>query len=253
MANIANILSEHGLLIATHNQGKLTEIQALLAKHRIQCYSADDKHLDEPEEDGETFIENAMIKSLAAAQITNMPCLADDSGLVVPALGGDPGIYSARWAGPDKNFDYAMKSVRIALEAKKQPLDSEAYFVCVLSLALPGALLNGTRSESVGESATSASDQRAALCDFQEKIAGVKNKKFSISTTELDGVQCINVEGRVYGKLTFPPRGQMGFGYDPIFIPDGMEQTFAEIDSDTKQSISHRANAFNGLIEVIGG
>ena len=249
MTSIASILAEHGLLIATHNEGKLREIQALLAPHRIECCSASDKDLDEPEEDGETFIENAMIKSLAAAQITNMPCLADDSGLVVPALGGDPGIYSARWAGPDKNFDYAMKSVRIALEAKKQPLDSEAYFVCVLSLALPEALLNGTGSESAGESALSVLS--TASCKGQEAFTEAK-QRFSITTTKLDGVQCINVEGRVYGKLTFPPRGQMGFGYDPIFIPGGMEQTFAEIDSDMKQSISHRANAFKGLIEVIG-
>ena len=272
MASLTNTLANTGLLIATHNQGKLREIQQLLTPFAIDCLSAADKQLPEPVEDGQTFAENAMIKSVAAVKEAGMPTLADDSGLVVPALGGDPGIYSARWAGPRKDFNYAMKSVRIALEAKRQPLDSEAYFVCVLSLALPSQIscptsdipkipppaCGGVREQG---SRTGGALPRAGSIDGSSRVAvppltsppQAGGIEYEVSTTESDGIQCINIEGRVYGSLTFPPRGDGGFGYDPIFVAKGMEQTFGEISSDKKQAISHRANAFRGLMEVIGG
>lgn len=227
MNRIKDLINKHGLLIATHNQGKLREIQELVHPLGIICTSAKHKDLPEPEEDGFTFTENAMIKSVAAAKATNMPCLADDSGLCVPALDGDPGIYSARWAGPDKDFGYAMNSVRTALQAKGKPLDSPAYFVCMFSLALPHGL-------DVGE------------------VLPKETPKFTIHTHQAKHISCINIEGRAYGRLTFPPRGQQGFGYDPIFIPEGMEQTFAEIPSEQKQRISHRFHAFEGLMHVLG-
>lgn len=269
MTRLLETLVTNGLLIATHNQGKLREIQELLAPLDISCMCAADKMLPEPEENGTTFIQNAMIKSLAAAQATNMPCLADDSGLVVPNLDGDPGIYSARWAGPDKNFDYAMKSVRIALEAKGKPLDSDAYFVCVLSLALPGTHSSPLGGEQVKLSAHGAQAEPWGVKNSEEatphdssatsgevashQLPPKGGVKYHISTTTEFSTRFINVEGRVYGTLSFPPRGDAGFGYDPIFVPNGMQQTFAEISSETKRSISHRANAFRGLMEIVGG
>ena len=260
MAELKAFLAEKGLLIATHNAGKLKEIQQLLAPLDISCCSAADKQLGEPEENGSTFADNAMIKSVAALKATDMPSMSDDSGLVVPALGGDPGIYSARWAGPNKDFDYAMKSVCIALEAKKQPLDAEAYFVCVFSLALPkhithpvygggkGGALPLAETESANKLASVPPPPNASEHEASRKRGG----DYSISHATYEDTTCINIEGRVHGRLTFPPRGGQGFGYDPIFVANGMAPlTFAEIDPAEKQQISHRANAFKGFLEVL--
>ena len=184
------------LVVASHNQGKVREIKALLGPHGILPVSAGDLGLPEPEETGLTFAANAQIKALASAQ--GHAALADDSGLCVDALDGAPGIYSARWAGPTKDFRIAMN--RIHDELRHQGLStSAAKFVCALSIALPS-----------GEMQT--------------------------------------FEGEVHGHLTFPPRGDHGFGYDPIFIADGMEQTFAEIDPARKHAMSHRAKAFEKLL-----
>jgi XTP/dITP diphosphohydrolase len=186
------------LIVASHNQGKVREIKALLGPHGITPLSAADLGLPEPIETGATFIANAELKARAAADAGKHPALADDSGLWVDALGGDPGIYSARWAGPSKDFRIAMARVEKELLAKGAT-DFTARFVCALSIAMP-----------------------------QGEI-----KSF---------------EGEVHGKLTFPPRGLLGFGYDPIFIPDGWDQTFGEIDPQVKNDMSHRAKAFEKLL-----
>ncbi len=186
------------LVIASHNPGKVREIAELLGNFDIDFVSAANFGLPEPEETGLTFIENAELKARAAASGANLPALADDSGLAVDALGGDPGIYSARWAGPDKDFALAMKKVEAGLESEP---DKSAQFVCALSLCWP------------------------------------------------DG-QCETVEGVVRGKLNFPPRGDKGFGYDPIFVADGYRLTFAEIDPAEKHAISHRADAFRQLVDL---
>ncbi len=186
------------LIVASHNQGKVREIKALLGPHGITPLSAADLGLPEPEETGATFIANAELKARAAADAGKHPALADDSGLWVDALGGNPGIYSARWAGPSKDFRIAMARVEKELLAKGAT-DFTARFVCALSIAMP-----------------------------QGEI-----KSF---------------EGKVHGKLTFPARGTLGFGYDPIFIPDGWDQTFGEIDPQVKNDMSHRAKAFEKLL-----
>jgi len=186
------------LIIASHNQGKVREFKDLLENLGLDIKSAGDLNLAEPEETGVTFIENAELKALAAATVSGLPALADDSGLVVPALGGDPGIYSARWAGPDKDFDAAMALVEDKLGTAG---DRSAYFAAALSLAWP----DGHRE---------------------------------------------SVEGRVSGMLTFPPRGNKGFGYDPIFVAAGYELTFGEMEAPEKHRISHRANAFEQLVEL---
>ena len=186
------------LIVASHNQGKVREIKALLGPHGITPLSAADLGLPEPEETGATFIANAELKARAAADAGKHPALADDSGLWVDALGGNPGIYSARWAGPSKDFRIAMARVEKELLAKGAT-DFTARFVCALSIAMP-----------------------------QGEI-----KSF---------------EGEVHGKLTFPARGTLGFGYDPIFIPDGWDQTFGEIDPQVKIDMSHRAKAFEKLL-----
>jgi len=188
------------LLIASHNPGKVREIAALLAPFGIEAQSAAELDLPEPEETGETFIANAELKALAAATASRRVALADDSGLVVPALDGDPGIYSARWAGPDKNFGLAMKKVHKALVSKDCDA-APAYFACALTLA------------------------------WQD------------GHTE-------TVEGQVHGTLVWPPRGDRGFGYDPMFVPNGYDITFGEMDPDEKHAISHRACAFRKLIDA---
>jgi len=189
-------ITEKKLLVASHNEGKVKEISELLAPFGVEIVSSSQLGLEEPVEDGESFQENAEIKACESAKAAGIPALADDSGLVVPALGGLPGIYSARWAGPNKNFNIAMQDVIGQLGEK----DKSAYFVCVLSLAWP------------------------------------------------DGhVQ--SFEGRVYGRLIWPMRGKKGFGYDPIFIPDGYAQTFGEMAGEEKHKISHRAVAFKKFIE----
>ena len=183
------------LVIASHNKGKVREIAHLLGAYVRHFPSAGDLGLPEPEETETTFAGNAELKASAAAITGGLPALADDSGLVVPALDGAPGIYSARWAGPDKDFRVAMKRVETELAGR----DPSAHFVCALSLAWP------------------------------------------------DG-QVETVEGRVYGRLVFPGRGEKGFGYDPIFIPDGHDITFGEMEPDSKHRMSHRADAFAQLV-----
>ena len=193
----------HGdtLVIASHNQGKVREIADLLTPTGVVVRGASELGLAEPEETGATFAENAILKARAAAEAGGLPALADDSGLCVTALGGAPGIYSARWAGPKKSFALAMARVERELKAKGTK-DLSAKFVCVLALAAPG-----------GEVET--------------------------------------FEGEVNGRLVFPPRGRNGFGYDPIFVADGMNKTFGEIDPADKHAISHRARAFDKFIRVM--
>jgi XTP/dITP diphosphohydrolase len=186
------------LIVATHNQGKLREIVELLAPFGIAVSSAAEHGLPEPEETGTSFVANAELKALAAAEGAGLPALADDSGLAVEALGGEPGIYSARWAGPHKDFGRAMALVREKLQAIGEP-NRRAAFICALSLAWPDG-----RVESF--------------------------------------------LGRIEGTLVFPPRGTTGFGYDPIFRPDGYDATFGELDPALKHRISHRADAFRQLV-----
>ncbi|MEQ8508009.1 MAG: RdgB/HAM1 family non-canonical purine NTP pyrophosphatase [Rhodospirillaceae bacterium] len=184
------------LVVASHNAGKVREIRELLAPYSADVISASELDLPEPEETGTTFKANAELKALAAAQASNNAALADDSGLAVSALDGAPGIYSARWAGPSKDFDVAMERIEAELE---DATDRSAHFVCALTLAWP------------------------------------------------DG-HCETFEGTVHGSLVFPKRGDLGFGYDPIFIPEGHSLTFAEMDPDKKHQMSHRADAFAKLV-----
>ncbi len=184
------------LVIATHNPGKLEEIAALLAPFGVAVVGAAELGLDEPEETGLSFAENAEIKARAAAAAAGRPALADDSGLAVAALGGAPGIYSARWAGPAGDFGAAMTRVEAELGDAR---DRRAHFVAALALAWP------------------------------------------------DG-HCETFEGRVDGTLVYPPRGARGFGYDPMFLPDGRAETFGEMEPIEKHRISHRADAFRKLI-----
>ncbi|WP_374763114.1 RdgB/HAM1 family non-canonical purine NTP pyrophosphatase [Yunchengibacter salinarum] len=196
---MARALTGQGrLVIASHNQGKVREIGALMAPHGIETLSAADLNLPEPDETGTSFQANAELKALAAAKAAGLPALADDSGLEVHALGGDPGIYSARWGGPDKDFTLAMDKVRRALENGGHD-NHGANFTCALTLAWPD-----------GHSDTFL--------------------------------------GRVFGTLVFPPRGEQGFGYDPIFVPESHSITFGEMDPDAKHRISHRADAFRQLM-----
>ncbi len=186
------------LVIASHNKGKVREIDELFTPMGISVKSAADLNLPEPVEDGDSFVANALIKSQSAVKHSGLTSLADDSGLVVPSLNGAPGIYSARWAGENKDFSIAMQR----LQDEGCETGTPAYFVCVLALSYP----DGT------------------------------NETF---------------EGKIEGALTFPPRGQHGFGYDPVFIPNGYEHSFAEIDSELKQTISHRADAFKKFVTFL--
>jgi XTP/dITP diphosphohydrolase len=188
------------LVIASHNPGKIEEIEALLAHYGVVAIGADALGLPEPEETGASFEENAALKARAATEASGLSALADDSGLVVPALAGAPGIYSARWAGPSKDFRVAMERVQRELG----DMSRRAQFVAVLTLAWP--------------------DGEVAL-----------------------------FRGEVEGHLTWPPRGERGFGYDPIFVPDGYQMTFGEMDPAYKHQISHRARAFAKLVEACLG
>jgi XTP/dITP diphosphohydrolase len=183
------------LIIASHNPGKIGEIAELLAPFGIETVAAPALRLAEPEETGDSFEANAALKAEAAAEASGLPALADDSGLVVPALGGAPGVYSARWAGPGKDFSLAMARVWRELADR----DRSAAFVAVLALARPGA------------------------------------------ATAL-------YRGEVVGRLVWPPRGGRGFGYDPIFVPEGQALTFGELEPAAKHRISHRARAFAKLV-----
>jgi XTP/dITP diphosphohydrolase len=184
-------------VVATHNPGKLREIEALLARHGVNTISAGGLGLPEPEEIGATFEENATVKALAAAIGSGLPALADDSGLAVDALGGAPGVYSARWAGPGRDFGAAMRNIEEKLAALGAVAREQcrAHFVAVLALAFP------------------------------------------------DGSHDL-FRGEVHGTLTFPPRGNNGFGYDPIFVPEGHDRTFGEMAPEEKEALSHRARAF---------
>jgi XTP/dITP diphosphohydrolase len=195
------------VVIATHNSGKLAELRDLLAPSGIEALSASELSLPEPEETGSTFAENARIKARAATQATGLPAFADDSGLSVEALNGEPGIYSARWAGEDKNFARAMQIIEEKLRTLKTT-DRRAQFVAALCLSWPDGHLE-------------------------------------------------EFEGRVNGTLVWPPSGTQGFGYDPMFLPDGFDRTFGEMSADEKhglpprgKGLSHRARAFVQLAQA---
>ena len=196
-------LAGETLVIATHNPGKLREIAELIEPFGIDVVSARDLGLPEPEETGATFAANAALKANAAAAGSGHPALADDSGLTVAALDGAPGIFSARWAGPGKDFAAAMARVEQELE-KTGVEDRRAAFVCALCLAYP---------------------------DGREQA----------------------FEGRIEGRLTWPPRGDKGFGYDPMFVAEGYEITFGEMEATEKHKISHRARAFTRLVRDVFG
>ncbi|MBB3032898.1 RdgB/HAM1 family non-canonical purine NTP pyrophosphatase [Alteriqipengyuania lutimaris] len=194
------------LVIATHNAGKLKEIQALLAPYGVECLSAGSLGLPEPEETGTNFVENALLKARAAAEGSGIVSLSDDSGLSVAALDGRPGVYTADWAErqwfegePGRDWYMAMGKVEGLLAQQGPDVNRSASFHCVLALAWP------------------------------------------------DGEHAV-YEGVAPGSLTWPPRGEMGFGYDPVFVPENHEQTFAELEPEYKSGISHRADAFAKLV-----
>jgi len=199
-------LGGKSLVIATHNEGKLREISALLAPYGLKCISAGSLGLPEPTEDGKTFVDNALIKARAAAEASGLAALADDSGLSVDALGGRPGVYTADWSerqwfegDPGRDWYMAMGKVEGMLQQLGRDTDRSAAFHCVLAIVWPGG---------------------------EHEV----------------------YEGTCSGSLTWPPRGEMGFGYDPVFVPEGRDQTFAEIDPQEKHSMSHRADAFAKLV-----
>jgi XTP/dITP diphosphohydrolase len=208
-------LSEHRrltgpLVIATHNSGKLVEMRELLSPYGIEAQSAAELNLVEPEETGKTFAANARIKAMAAAKATGKSAFADDSGLVVEALGGEPGIHSARWAGGGKDFRGAMNRIQTLLieRGARAPEQRRAHFIAALCLAWPDGHVE-------------------------------------------------HFEGRVDGVIVWPPRGEAGFGYDPLFLPDGFGRTFGEMTAEEKhglppkgQGLSHRARAFLELAKA---
>jgi XTP/dITP diphosphohydrolase len=198
------------LVIATHNPGKLVEMRDLLSIYGVEAISAGELGLPEPDETGTTFRANARIKAKAAAKAANMPAFADDSGLVVDALNGDPGIYSARWAGPEKDFRAAMNKIQSLLVERgaKAPEQRRGRFVSALCVAWPDGHVE-------------------------------------------------EFEATVDGTIVWPPRGTLGFGYDPLFKPDGHDRTFGEMPSEEKhglpphgRGLSHRARAFLRLADA---
>jgi XTP/dITP diphosphohydrolase len=203
-------LASDRLVIATHNSGKLTEMRELLASYGVAAISASELGLAEPDENGTTFRDNSCIKAAAAARTARLPALADDSGLAVEALDGAPGIHSARWAGPDRDFARAMETIDAELRRRgaTTPERRRAQFVSALCLAWPDG-----HTEAF--------------------------------------------EARVAGTLVWPPRGNRGFGYDPMFLPDGEQRTFGEMGNEEKhglpprgKGLSHRARAFLKLAEA---
>lgn len=192
------------LVIASHNAGKVREIRDLLAPYGIDAVSAAELDLPEPEETGTTFVANAELKAMQAADLSGLPALADDSGLCVDALNGDPGVYTANWAETPNGRDWAlaMQKVEDALATKGPDASRDAHFVCVLALAWPDGHVEW-------------------------------------------------FEGRANGRLTWPPRGNVGFGYDPVFVPHGHERSYAELDPAEKHAISHRADAFRQLVAAV--
>jgi XTP/dITP diphosphohydrolase len=209
------VMSQHRqisgkLVIATHNPGKLAEMRELLSPHGVEAISAGELGLAEPEETGDNFVANARIKAVAAAEAAQLPAFADDSGLVVDALDGAPGIFSARWAGPTKDFGAAMTRIERLLQERgaTQPAQRKAHFISALCVAWPDGHIE-------------------------------------------------EVEARADGTLVWPPRGSAGFGYDPMFLPDGHGRTFGEMTSIEKHGLpplglglSHRARAFVKLAEI---
>ena len=198
---MARRFTEPRLVLASHNDGKLREIRDLMASLGPAVVSAKELGLPEPDETGDTFVANALLKARAAVAGSGLAALADDSGIEVAALNGAPGIYTARWAGPDRDFMVAMTRVNDAMGANKE---RRANFTAVL-----------------------------ALC-WQ------------------DG-HCETFAGKVFGTLVWPPRGDRGFGFDPVFVPDGHDITFGEMDPALKHTISHRAVAFNKLLDACFG
>lgn len=189
------------LVVASHNSGKVREIAALLAPLGVEAVSAASLGLPEPEETETTFAGNAALKARAAANASGLPALADDSGLEVFALGGAPGVYSARWAGSGKDFAVAMERVWTELRARGGD-DPSARFVCALALAEP------------------------------------------TGTTQV-------FEGEARGRVVWPPRGTRGFGYDPIFQPDGHDRTFGEMSHEEKLPLTHRTRAFEQMLAAL--
>ncbi len=196
------------LVIASHNAGKVREIRALLAPFGIEPVSAASLDLPEPEETGTTFAANALLKAVSSCDLSGLPALADDSGLCVEALGGEPGVYTANWAelvvgdSSKRDWMHAMRTVEDRLQALGSDVSRSAHFVCTLALVWP------------------------------------------------DGSDAL-FEGRVEGTLVWPPRGDKGFGYDPVFVPLGYTETFGEMDPDAKHAISHRAAAFAKLVAAV--
>ena len=203
------ILTEREIVVASHNEGKVREITALLGPYGMEPVSAGSLGLPEPDETGTTFAQNAALKALASATASGLPALADDSGLEVAALSGRPGVYTADWAErqtfegpPGRDWYMAMGKVEGLLAQQGPDVDRSAAFVCTLCLAWP------------------------------------------------DG-ETVLFEGRAEGSLVWPPRGTMGFGYDPVFLPRGGALTFAEMAPDAKHAISHRAAAFTKMVAAI--
>ena len=193
------------LVIASHNEGKVREIRALLAPYGIEPVSAKEIDLPEPIENGTTFFANAELKARSAADLSGLPALSDDSGLCVEALNGDPGVFTADWAATangSRDWTLAMQKVEDALQANGPDASRDAHFVCVLALAWPDGHVEW-------------------------------------------------FEGRADGTLTWPPRGTVGFGYDPVFVPLGRDRTYAELPPEEKHAISHRADAFRKLVEAV--
>ncbi len=190
------------LVIASHNEGKVREIRALLGPYGIEPVSAAELDLPEPEETGTTFVANAELKALQAADLSGLPALADDSGLCVEALNNEPGIFSARWAGEGRDFALAMQRVEDRFAQLPPETGRDAHFVCALALAWPDGHVEW-------------------------------------------------FEGRVDGTLVWPPRGDRGFGYDPMFVPAGHAVSFGEMEPAAKHAMSHRADAFRQLVAAV--
>ena len=227
------------LVIASHNPGKVREFADLLRPLGIEIVAAAALGLAEPEETADSFAGNAALKARAAARMSGLPALADDSGLEVAALGGAPGVLSARWAGPRRDFALAMRKVEDALAARRAT-DRRARFVCALALAWPDGHVEAVEGAVAG---TLAFPPRGARGFGYDPI-------FVPLQNGPDG-HIEATEGEVRGHLVFPPRGSRGFGYDPIFVPlqngpDGA--TFGEMDPAAKHAISHRADAFRKLL-----
>ena len=191
-------IKKNSIVIASHNPGKIKEMLPFVKKLNTKIYFAKDFKLKEPKEDGSNFIENALKKSRYVNNKTKKISIADDSGLVIPALQGKPGIFSSRWAGKKKDFNQAMKKVNSLLHKKK----TNAYYISVLAISW-----------------------------------NKKREKIFI--------------GKIFGSIIWPPRGNLGFGYDPIFIPKGYNKTFGELSNKIKNNISHRVIAFKKLLNFI--